>query len=96
MSNAIPTPPPVAPVTLWRGACLVDWRLSPGNTEGEVSYLALPAPALAALIEALKFIASHKGMTLLGDGSYSEGVAMGFSEMADAARLALSRIEVGK
>lgn len=43
-----------------------------------------------AMVEALTYIASHRGLTLLGDGSYSDGVRDGWIELADAADRALA------
>ena len=46
--------------------------------------------AWKAMVEALTYIASHRGLTLLGDGSYSDGVRDGWIELADAADRALA------
>lgn len=46
--------------------------------------------AWKAMVEALTYIASHRGLALLGDGSYSDGVRDGWIELADAADRALA------
>lgn len=42
-----------------------------------------------SMTTALRFIAGHEGKTLLGEGTYQDGVHMGFGELAHAASAAL-------
>lgn len=53
--------------------------------------LAAAEKARDEALGALKYIASHRGLTLLGDGTYSDGVHDGWVQLADAADAALKR-----